>query len=439
MVYCTHHSQMPVMKVNKSQPLNVPLFRSKLTPFIPSIRGDLYDAIRKFWRVPPEIEMAFVDTEEKDKLELLFSYPERNRRWKCTLQVTRETPPRFVLNYKSGTPGLYRLLQKNVQQGVSNEAKNQLQQTWHAFFPFRELDDIRFREVHSDQGGLNGRIRLGYRCNQKCWFCWQDRKWPSPPLEYYQQWVDELVALDINMLNITGGEPTTFSALPSLMQQASRHGVQISLQTNAIRLRKPAFLQNLIQSGLSLVMVSYHTANSELSDRMTQAPGTHRLTQQGIAQLRKHQVPFTLNCVVERANYRFLEELAVDIVDRFSGDALKRVSFSQPVDYQLGGWDQAVVPLPEVQPHLVGACQILYEAGIAFQIGGSCGFPLCVLREQPHLLRNQHHLGLAYHRSELTHRDFAAPCKVCTINCQGLRKIYIEKYGADFLQPIVAL
>lgn len=429
-----------VMLSNDSTTADLSTVLSKLSPYVEPMRAELVDSIRRFWSVPTEIDthLLFPD-QDKHSIPIQFTYAKRDQRWTFELSVTAGEKPSFVLTHRSGATSLARVLSRNIQNGGALKAKLQLQQAWRNYFPFRAMRDFQFREVHTDHDGLNGRIRLGYRCNQNCWFCWQDRKWPSPPMEKYQQWVDELVSLGIQSLNITGGEPTTFTELPMLMERAWKQGVGISLQTNAIRLRKSEYLQLLLEKGLSLAMVSYHSANAELSDRMTQAPGTHRLTQEGIAQLKQHDVPFTLNCVVEEANFSCLEELANDIARRFAGESLKMVSFSQPLDYHQGGWEKAVVSLERIQPYLVRACEILYDAAIPFQVGGSCGFPLCVLSGHPHLIKAQHQLGLRYHRSEVTHRDFADSCEICLANCQGLRKVYLDKFGAQFLQPILSL
>ena len=51
---------------------------------------------------------------------------------------------------------------------------------------FEEVEEYYFRQARPRELI----IRLGFRCNQDCWFCWQGRKWPEPPAELYHRWLE---------------------------------------------------------------------------------------------------------------------------------------------------------------------------------------------------------------------------------------------------------
>ena len=52
------------------------------------------------------------------------------------------------------------------------------------------LDDDYYRRIFFGVVGGSANLRLGFRCNQDCGFCWQSRKWPEPPAEMYGIWLD---------------------------------------------------------------------------------------------------------------------------------------------------------------------------------------------------------------------------------------------------------
>ena len=61
------------------------------------------------------------------------------------------------------------------------------------FVPYLDLRDELYRQVSFSRGAaLEGTLRLGFRCNQRCRFCWQGRRWPEAPAERYQGWLEEM-------------------------------------------------------------------------------------------------------------------------------------------------------------------------------------------------------------------------------------------------------
>ncbi|MFT5685718.1 MAG: hypothetical protein ACI8RZ_006672, partial [Myxococcota bacterium] len=122
-----------------------------------------------------------------------------------------------------------RVALKSPQRGTRLTA---LAAALDAWWPLSHLDDGRFRQIGSSPMGDYGLLRLGYRCNQDCWFCWQGRSWPAPPMAQFFTWLDELAEAGITALQLTGGEATTYTRLPELIARASAYGMAVSLQTN---------------------------------------------------------------------------------------------------------------------------------------------------------------------------------------------------------------
>ena len=309
----------------------------------------------------------------------------------------------------------------------------------------RGLSDALLRSVQRSTHGVTGVMRIGFRCNQDCQFCWQARDWGDPPSELLMTWLDELAAEGCTALSISGGEPTLEKTLPELIERATTvHGMDVHLQSNAIRMASERYAERLGQTGLDSVLVSLHSADPAISDGLTRAPGTHGKTVAGIRNLLKTPVRVALNCVVERDNYEGLEDharLVVQLHQEAGEGGIRVVNYSQASDY----YDEALfreklVSMADVQPHLTAALQILQAAGIPVEAIGMCGFPACAIREVPAAVSWYERDVLE--PAHLEARDVeGSVCTGCAARfwCPGVRSAYRDMFGEEGLVPFEAV
>jgi sulfatase maturation enzyme AslB (radical SAM superfamily) len=284
-------------------------------------------------------------------------------------------------------------------------------------------------------------IRLGFRCNQRCRICWQPRSWGEPPADLVHLWLTELSEAGVRLLSISGGEPTMSQDLPGLIERASGElGMRVHLQTNAIRLAEPGYAGRLRRAGLASLLVSFHSADPEISDRMTRTRGSHSRTVEGIRAALHAGLWVALNCCVERANLLGLEDLAGFVADRlvlsFPDNPVRLVNLSQPSEYlEPGLWERGAVALDEARPHLMEAARRLVRAGVACEATGSCGFPLCTFRDGLELLRWRGRETTE--PRNLASRPYAAECAGCAARelCMGVRERYQQVFGGRGLVP----
>jgi len=311
--------------------------------------------------------------------------------------------------------------------------------------PFAGQNDELFRKVSDSAFGRYGLLRLTFVCNQDCGFCWQGRDWPAPPAELYFVWLDQFAAMGLRTLLVTGGEPTLWPRLAELIARARGvHGMDVLLETNAIRMRQPHVLQSLQEAGLKTLFVSYHSPDAATSDAMTRAPRTHRNTERGVQAWLEAGLEVHLNCVVQPENVHQLADHAAAIVERFvrpfPQGKVGMVSYTQPAPYfDLDHFAAALVPLDEVAQGLTRAARTLAAAGVGVQIDGSCGFPTCLIADVPELMRWQPDLEMA--DSDAQSRGFAPVCQTCAAQagCLGVRREYLAQYGDRGLRPFVTL
>ncbi len=292
---------------------------------------------------------------------------------------------------------------------------------------------------HSDEGEDRYRIgilRLGFRCNQDCPFCWQGRSWPDAPAGSRER-IDALADRGVAQLSITGGEPTVYKELPALIAHGVARGLRVGLQTNAIALANPGTLARVVEAGLSEVFVSLHSADEAVSDAMTRAPGTWKRTVAGIAACLAAGLRVRLNCVVGATNAAGLVDHARFAIERFPG--LHGVSYSHPNRaFDPAAYRRASVPLDEVAGPLTDAARLLLDGGVAVEVLGTCGVPPCVVQDVPELLRVV--APDAFPALDSTDRRYGPDCDRCEFRpgCLGLRREYHDQHGFRGLRPVVS-
>ncbi len=111
-------------------------------------------------------------------------------------------------------------------------------------------------------------------CNLKCPICFtynrDDRKYFMPEEEFRSivDWIIESEG-EIDLINITGGEPTLHPNLPGLLHYAKRKGIgRITVNSNGIRLANDERLvEELAREGVYIVL-SFNTFRSDVAIRM---------------------------------------------------------------------------------------------------------------------------------------------------------------------------
>jgi hypothetical protein len=405
-----------------------------LTPFVPTLDDGVTAALRELLGIPAHVPLVWHDKGVKPwRMELTVG--------DVALQLHDPgsepaffAGERLAIAYRgSADPTLLRALVRRLRHAERDGAPvDALHTALNAWRPFAGMQDTDFRNV-SDTEAI---VRVGFRCNQDCGFCWQGRDWPGPPRAVLERWIDEIAAGGVRQLMISGGEPTVYSELLALVRRARAAGLEPWLQTNAIRMAKSGFAQELVEAGVQGLSVSYHAADPALSDLLTRAPGTHVRTEAGIRASLRVGMRLGLNCVVGRRNLPHLPDTAERIVAEFLPLAQHglAVSFSNPSEaHEVANGDP--VALDEVAGPLSAAVRTLIGAGIPVQAVGSCGFPPCVLRDVPEMV-----VPLSLNRLAPEHfasRRKPDVCAPCALNdaCVGPRERDVHHFGDRGLVP----
>lgn len=293
-----------------------------------------------------------------------------------------------------------------------------------------------FRQLVAGVEPPQGLVRTGFGCNQDCGLCWQGRDWGRYGPEQVLVWIEDLRAAGARSLLISGGEPTLDAELPRYVERARALGfAEITLETNAVQLAKPALAERLRDAGLTSAFVSLHSGDAAVSDAITRAPGTHARTVLGVRALLGAGVPVVLNAVLTAEGLDHLGQLP-DFIDAAFGrhPLLRSLMISYPTD----PFDRALLPSivpdpPRLRAALRGAIDRCFELGIAVRgLDGPCGPPLCAFGADLRITDRAPKPG------PLDFRFHLPACAGCAVKaaCFGVRQVDVDRYGDASVSPI---
>ena len=160
-------------------------------------------------------------------------------------------------------------------------------------------------------------LALTYRCNNDCKHCYnaRPRDFAEMDTEHWKSILDKLWDLGVPHIVFTGGEPTLRNDLPELIAHAESKGQITGLNTNARRLRDPAYVKALVEAGLDHVQITVESCDEAIHDEMVHAKGAFRQTIDGLKnalasplfvmtnttmlQTNVHTIPATLDFLAE--------------------------------------------------------------------------------------------------------------------------------------------
>jgi MoaA/NifB/PqqE/SkfB family radical SAM enzyme len=153
---------------------------------------------------------------------------------------------------------------------------------------------------------LTASLHATKRCNSRCQYCgiWKARP-TNPSLEDLLLAVDELAAVGIKMISLTGGEPFMQPHLPQVVKRMYQHGLISSTMTNGTLLN-PRHVVPLLEAGLTSLCVSLDTVDPATYERirgMPLAPVLKGLRY--VAGIRRDfptLLVFSVSCVISRIN-----------------------------------------------------------------------------------------------------------------------------------------
>lgn len=289
------------------------------------------------------------------------------------------------------------------------------------------------REIRRRSDGTTLRdhvVRIQFHCNQSCRFCFVSTHLPPPPEQAIVSAIEEIGAIQ-GILTLSGGEPTLQPKLVEYIRLGRASGVrEIVLQTNAIRLSEPGFARRLVEEGVDVFFISLHGSNAELSDRITEAPGTFEKTVLGIDEAAKTRAKLSLNFVFCAANTSDFPGYIDMVAGRWPQASVTVSHVAASTD--VVPYDKALIPrFSEMMPFLREGLRRARDRGVEIRgFESMCGLPLCQIPADltPYLSAFEHLPPAPDSGGEFMKTEACADCALSE-RCFGIRRAYAALYG----------
>lgn len=296
-------------------------------------------------------------------------------------------------------------------------------------------------------------IFTGYSCNNNCLFCVNANRRHIPPKTTEELLKEIYLAKGkkIDILELIGGEATIRDDFFKLISTAKKLKIpERIIATNGRMFSDINFARKAIEAGLNVIIFSVHGPNSEIHDKLTQAPGSWEQLNQGIKNLRKLGFKnINGNTTVVKQNMKYL----LDIAKFYVKNKIRFVEFIF-VDPNVGG---AFNNFYELVPKISIASKYMKQA---LDYGLKHGYdrwkvryvPLCYFKDYLNQISELNEIAL-FHTAHLApdfvdenvskSRQLGARrkterCKGCKLYnlCEGLWIEYLKHYGDSELKPV---
>jgi sulfatase maturation enzyme AslB (radical SAM superfamily) len=294
----------------------------------------------------------------------------------------------------------------------------------------------------------NGKIILGFSCNNRCIFCYDrlNRDLPEKTTKELKKEITSAFQSGVSRLNLLGGEPTIRPDIIEILIHAKNTGFNnVMITTNGRMLAYSKFAREIIKTGISQIVVSIHGASASVHDALTGCPGSFKQLIHGVENLKNEGFNnLGVNTTIVIQSYKHLPKIA----DMLTGWNVKRAEFI----YIAADLDRFALLTPKVS----SAAPFIRDA---LDKGKSNGFfwkilnpPLgCYLKDFfDHVdyaggEKNSFFLKtdktLLYQKAEAKkHITWQKPVKCGSClrkdTCFGISAIYLKKFGDNELKPI---
>ncbi|MCB9595964.1 MAG: radical SAM protein [Sandaracinaceae bacterium] len=298
----------------------------------------------------------------------------------------------------------------------------------------RELFQDEIQRRPNEPPRLARTVRVNFRCNQSCRFCFVSTHLPTAPDADVEAAIVE-AARQGATIAISGGEPTLNPRLVELVALARREGASlVELQTNATRI-DAALAGALAKAGVGLAYVSLHGSSAALSDGITGAPGTFDKTVCGLDALHAAGVPLRLSFVFCRDNLEDFPGYVEWVAARWPGVEVG-VSFVAASTDMVPRTEALIPRYSDVVPRLAEGMRRAAALGVRLSgFESLCGLPLCLVPEGLEPFFELAEAPDGYDGGEVVRTEACAACDLRG-RCFGLRRGYASLHGTDELRPV---
>lgn len=278
-------------------------------------------------------------------------------------------------------------------------------------------------------------VNLNYNCNNNCSSCIMEsmNSKLEKSIEKIKKEIDEITE-NLNHIELNGGEPTLNKNIFNILRyiKEKNKDIEIALITNARMFSIPSFAKKLKDLNLKRFKIdtTIYGPNSNLHDAITRTPNSFNQQIRGIKNLISHGIKIELRVVINKINYKSLNEISEFIIKNFKKEEILSVTFISIKYFGEAYRNRNIVgiKISEIIPHLERATNNLLKNNFKVNL---FHFPHCILKEKYRNLS----FGVTAESEEIVFIEQCALCKEKE-NCSGIWKSYFELFGGNEFEII---
>lgn len=289
-------------------------------------------------------------------------------------------------------------------------------------------------------------LQITKDCNQDCFYCCRDRSFVNENIENIKKKIDSLEKPD--EIIITGGEPSLLDNLDEIISYTKTKSPNVHLQTNGINFANINECKDIVNTGVTSVLVALPSFNKELCEQITQTKGEFDKKIQGLINLSQFkQIAVGVVFVITKLNYKEIPGYVQNVAN-ISRDIYLQFSFMIRYD-NLDNMKEKVVRYSELQSYLNNGIKKALEKNMQVRIDG---VPLCFIKEYAQFASDlitkkveftDNFINMKqrkYNSDNYIGKEHIKPknCNICFYNniCKGVYQYYYKLFGGDELIPI---
>lgn len=230
-------------------------------------------------------------------------------------------------------------------------------------------------------------VSPSYRCNECCVFCpchkMAKHYQPIPSDVIINSIIDAVHRKDINMILISGGEPTLYKDLVSVITFARQLNLKIGILSNSLKFADENFCQSFINTvGNDFELTTaFHSHIAEEHDKITGIKGSFDRSLKGVKNMINAGVCVTIKYVINGVSYNKMPKFANWIYKTFPNSVSWVICNMDLCGEALINSDLTAVSFKESRKYLESALDIVIEQSSKENLRNVSVFntPLCCI------------------------------------------------------------
>ncbi len=221
-----------------------------------------------------------------------------------------------------------------------------------------------------------------YRCNNRCPMCGvfnskKDSDWKYTSEELKTE-IDNKEIKEGDIVIVSGGEPTIYPYFFELIKYLNEKKARITIFSNGRAFKSKEFVNKMSECEYENLLIPLFGSNSEIHEKLVGAKGSFNDTFEGLKNLDRAGLTYSIKNVVMKDNYKDLVQWAELVTSNFKKPMMISIHGLHLQGEAPKIAEQLYVRHDIAAKYVERALDIIIEKNISVEIGLSA-FPLCTI------------------------------------------------------------